>query len=548
MDTIERGIPNEPDLELPPLHAYMAPAAAAAAPVAPERPRRHTPAPTAPAAPTQGKVLPHDLDAERSLLGAMLLAPEAIEAGATLQPRDFYSPAHRHVHAAILAATRDHEPVDPVTIADRLRRTGLLDQIGGPGLLVALLHGTPATSNADRYAAVVRAHATRRQLLDITNDAAAAAHQLADPAAITDRLTAAVEAINTRDHTRPLPWEDVAAVMRGDVPPVTPQILQRTDGQALIYPGLTHWLMGVPGKGKTWVALAATAEQIHAQQAVIYLDYEGSARIVGDRLRVLGVPPDLVDGCLLYLRPGHVTPDTAARLTAAVEATGTTLVVVDGVAKALAAAGLSEDSAPDVLTWLTHVVNPLADAGAAVLMLDHVVKEKEGRGLWARGSGAKLGEVSGAAWVLEPDHAFSRTKPGRARLRQAKDREGHVGTDGEVVAHVHFRPDPAHGTLAVTLDPPTTESDRPFRPTALMERISRHIEALNGTGLEPTTNDIVRAVAGKKPALTAALTVLVAEGHVTLHDGPNRSRLHRADRPYREHDDPHSDHYQPPPT
>jgi replicative DNA helicase len=95
------------------------------------------------------RVLPNDLQAEESLLGAMLLSRDAIAAATEiLGADDFYKPAHGHIFDAITTLNAAGEPADPVTVADELRRAGLLDAIGGPATLVTLQAGTPATSNA----------------------------------------------------------------------------------------------------------------------------------------------------------------------------------------------------------------------------------------------------------------------------------------------------------------------------------------------------------------------------------------------------------------
>ena len=74
-----------------------------------------------------GRVPPHDLQAEESLLGAMMLEAEAIATAAgVLRADDFYKPAHSHIFDAIHALYASGQPVDPVTVADELRRNGLL--------------------------------------------------------------------------------------------------------------------------------------------------------------------------------------------------------------------------------------------------------------------------------------------------------------------------------------------------------------------------------------------------------------------------------------
>src|ERR1700677_1308293 len=95
------------------------------------------------------RIPPHNLDAEQSLLGAMLLARDAIAAAVeTCTTDDFYKPAHGHVFAAVPTPSRRGEPAVPVPVADELSRAGLLDGIGGLATLISLQADTPATTNA----------------------------------------------------------------------------------------------------------------------------------------------------------------------------------------------------------------------------------------------------------------------------------------------------------------------------------------------------------------------------------------------------------------
>src|SRR5579859_4446274 len=83
------------------------------------------------------RVPPHNLDAEQSLLGAMLLSRDAIAAAVEYcGTDDFYKPAHAHVFDAITTLYTRGEPADPVTVADELSRAGLLEASGGLGALV----------------------------------------------------------------------------------------------------------------------------------------------------------------------------------------------------------------------------------------------------------------------------------------------------------------------------------------------------------------------------------------------------------------------------
>ncbi len=126
-----------------------------------------------------GRVPPSNLQAEESLLGAMLLSKDAIAvASEILSAEDFYKPAHGHIYDAIAALNGSGEPADPVTVAEELRRAGLLDAIGGPAVLVHLQSATPATSNAQRYARIIEEHALLRRLIRVAGEIAEASYGL----------------------------------------------------------------------------------------------------------------------------------------------------------------------------------------------------------------------------------------------------------------------------------------------------------------------------------------------------------------------------------
>ncbi len=128
-----------------------------------------------------GRVPPHNLQAEESLLGAMLLSKDAVAAAVeVVSAGDFYKPAHGHIFDAITSLFGAGEPVDPVTVGDELRRAGLLDPIGGTATLVAIQASTPATSSAARYAKIVEEHALLRRLIGVAGEIAESAYDLPD--------------------------------------------------------------------------------------------------------------------------------------------------------------------------------------------------------------------------------------------------------------------------------------------------------------------------------------------------------------------------------
>ena len=117
---------------------------------------------------------PHNLDAEASLLGAMLLdeAPIGLAIEMSLDPSDFYKPAHGHVFAAIRSLSGQGEAVDAVTVSEELRRSNLLDDMGGLNFLNELQNATPSISSASRYISIVRDTSTLRRLIKGASDIA----------------------------------------------------------------------------------------------------------------------------------------------------------------------------------------------------------------------------------------------------------------------------------------------------------------------------------------------------------------------------------------
>jgi len=150
-----------------------------------------------------GRIPPHNLAAEESLLGAMLLSRDAVSSASMVcTAEDFYKPAHGHIFDALLTLHSQGEPADPVTVADELRRAGLLDAIGGPATLVSLQAGTPATSNAGSYAKIVEEHALLRRLIGVAGEIAEIGYALPeDVEAAIDRAEAMVFEVADRKVT-----------------------------------------------------------------------------------------------------------------------------------------------------------------------------------------------------------------------------------------------------------------------------------------------------------------------------------------------------------
>ncbi|MCL2545486.1 MAG: replicative DNA helicase, partial [Clostridia bacterium] len=144
--------------------------------------------PINPAAGAQ-RVPPHSLEAERSVLGAMMQDADALrKAIELLRADDFYHPAHKELFGAMLAVHNARQPVDLVTLDAELTRRGTLDGVGGAGYLIEISQYVPTTANVLAYVQIVEEKSTLRKLLaasgEIAQDCYAQHKQL--PALLND--------------------------------------------------------------------------------------------------------------------------------------------------------------------------------------------------------------------------------------------------------------------------------------------------------------------------------------------------------------------------
>ncbi|RME30619.1 replicative DNA helicase [Candidatus Parcubacteria bacterium] len=111
-------------------------------------------------------VPPHDLDAERALLGSLMLRAEALhDVIDAVTVRDFYAEKHQHIFEAMLSLFHKSEPVDLLTTTAALRATKRLEKIGGASYLSSLVNAAPAAANIVHYAQIVHSTAVLRRLI-----------------------------------------------------------------------------------------------------------------------------------------------------------------------------------------------------------------------------------------------------------------------------------------------------------------------------------------------------------------------------------------------
>ncbi len=110
---------------------------------------------------------PHSPEAERTVLGALLLDPEAIiKISDFLKPEDFYDPTYRIVFQAVFDLYQQHEPIDFVTVANKLSDVKKIQEIGGSAFLADLASSIPTSSHIYQYGQIVKAKAVHRNIID----------------------------------------------------------------------------------------------------------------------------------------------------------------------------------------------------------------------------------------------------------------------------------------------------------------------------------------------------------------------------------------------
>jgi replicative DNA helicase len=116
------------------------------------------------------KVPPHDLVAEKSVLGAILIDSSAINLVAEfLKPNHFYLPEHQTIFASMLTLFEKQQPIDIVTLQDQLKKEGNLKKIGGGAYLSELIDTVPSSAYVEHYGRIVKDYYTKRKLIELSS-------------------------------------------------------------------------------------------------------------------------------------------------------------------------------------------------------------------------------------------------------------------------------------------------------------------------------------------------------------------------------------------
>jgi replicative DNA helicase len=143
------------------------------------------------------RTLPHNLDAEKSVLGAILINNEAFNHAAELiDARDFFRDAHRRIFDRMVTLSERGDAIDFVTLKEELGRAGELEEVGGPAYITSLADGVPKSANIEYYARIVKEKSTLRSLIHSANRIIADAYEAEqEPDLLLDEAERAIFAI-----------------------------------------------------------------------------------------------------------------------------------------------------------------------------------------------------------------------------------------------------------------------------------------------------------------------------------------------------------------
>src|SRR6478672_856142 len=127
------------------------------------------------------RTLPLNLEAERSVLGAILVHNDAFNfAAQVIEPADFYRDAHRRIFDKMISLNERNHAIDFVTLKEELARAGELDDVGGPAYIASLVDGVPRATNVEYYSRIVKEKSTLRALIHASTQIAQRAWEAED--------------------------------------------------------------------------------------------------------------------------------------------------------------------------------------------------------------------------------------------------------------------------------------------------------------------------------------------------------------------------------
>jgi len=272
-------------------------------------------------------IAPHNLEAERTVIGALLTDPQAIfKVDARLAKQDFYDPVFGHIYQAIQCLSQKGTPVDFVTVTNTLKDSGKVQQIGGSAFLAELASNVPTSSHVENYADIVLEYSRRRQLATLATHLATLAYE--DGKSASELIEHAEQEFLQLSHSsntqKPVTLADMSAdrferyTMLYEADDPTEHYGTRTGFRGLddlmtaMAPGQVIVLAGRPSMGKTALALdIARHVGLTQKKTVAIFSLEMTKEEIFDRIfgHLTGIEPwKLAKGMLTekqFMNMGH---------------------------------------------------------------------------------------------------------------------------------------------------------------------------------------------------------------------------------------------------
>lgn len=355
----------------------------------------------------QAPVPPQNLDAEESVLGALMLAgtrsgtfDAVLETGLTAA--DFYRESHGRIFSAQKQLHDRSEPVDAITVVEELQQRGQLDDVVTPAKIHELAALVPAASNAPHYARIVVDAAARRVAISVGNQITALAFDGAEPASIALRAEELVSGLTNRvaagDELRPLWWHEA---IHEPIPATSEYV------EGVLQAGVLADIVGLPYLHKTAVALELATKvaigagellgkfPIAAQANTAYFWSDDSRAKELERIQAYAKAcgRDDVVPLAFYLNSGLTLPDGIPFLRAQIRRHGFKLVVLDSLYNFAPGLDWIKDTAS--VSLLYHHLKRLCDQieGLTIVLVDHASKPSDSN----RGRDASISSY-GSVW------------------------------------------------------------------------------------------------------------------------------------------------------
>jgi hypothetical protein len=335
-------------------------------------------------------------------------------------------------------------------------------------------------------------------------------------------------------------WASIDLGSIDDDPPKA-KYLPRSDGIMLLYPGLMHSIHGEPESGKSWIAQCETVRLIKLGERVLFLDFENDVRSVVSRFRALGATKEELK--LIDYRNPDTKPDFQGKswrgLFNAQEGEYS-LIVIDGMTDALGLFNLGSNGNDEISTFMRKFRILARRTMAALVIIDHVVKDKSARGRYAIGGIAKMGAIDGAAYVVDVVEPMGKGQRGVLKVFVAKDKGGDVrphsvGYNSDRLGNMGlFIMDATNAQSDYIMwqfqepepeDPFSTKNDAPAgadRNEGLETLILQELSLLAPAGLSST--ELAKRLGKRRPPVEQSLTDLMRAELIVRKDGQGKNR------------------------